>query len=1040
MSFARFAVFPAIVLGAFVGSPTFDLHWLVDQRNTSIQAPPITLASNNANFVGPVLTEPDADSAKGTPLPDIRIEPTVLTFDCSGKTAGLATTSVSIFTVTASKSSAPSAPISVQVDPLALREAALRKSLVLNDVPLFDGSSESFAVEQFSVFSPDAKLVGTDGVTEVPLARPDMFFFDGRSLDDPEKHIFLSVVDGQEVWMMVSSPFGTTALAPDSSTAKFNGEHTLVRVEDFGGSGFECFADALPENAEKMLSFTEPTVKAGPKSTELLEAEILVDVGNDLYKNRFGSSSATATTYTGNLFGTVSAIYRRDLNVNLRIKQLVVWTSADPFAGANSDVQLTKYETYNRQNRANVQRDLCHLLANVESAGGIAYLDVLCNEHNFGDEFDFAVSNIFTGFELPPTGYAWDVDVVAHETGHNFGSPHTHCYNPPIDCCFTECASLCPSQVPQVGTIMSYCHLTAFGSSLVFNGRVATLMRQNAEDASCITPLLSGNEFIIYNDGNAALQVTSMAPTATASWLTLAPAAPFTVYTGAIQPIEVNVNCNTVPSNGATAFVRVQSNDPNESPYPGDVIISVIGDCPFLVSPVSNSLGVGGGTGTFSIDTDPTCNWTLQSDQSWARVTSATNGTGDATVNYTVDPNPTTSIRTAKIVVAGSDQVHTITQAGVPCTYAIAATSTTSFPSTGGTGTIGVTSLDGCPWTAQADKTWIEFPLGASGIGSGTLTYDVQANPTTSSRTAKITVPGAPGEIMVTQNGITCNYIFGASSVSVPGSGGNLSVSVIAPSPCFWTVSSDQAWLQITANGSGTGTKTLQYTVLPNETLTPRTGTLSINGTEEEFTVVQGSAVCSYDFAPDSANFVASGGVGSVSLDTAAPCPWSAVSDQPWLVVTSSQPNTGDATINFTVLASTSALPRVGHITVGDAQFTVNQAAVACNFRFFPSAANYAFGGGAGTVDVQALGVCNWTAVSSAPWVVITAGADGTGNGTFSYTVAPNPSIASRTATITIEGANFSHTIGQGGSNCFEGVKSPDGGETWQLGKKRKVS
>jgi hypothetical protein len=47
----------------------------------------------------------------------------------------------------------------------------------------------------------------------------------------------------------------------------------------------------------------------------------------------------------------------------------------------------------------------------------------------------------------------WDVFVVSHEMGHNFGGPHTHDMNPPIDgCAYGDC-SVAPN-----GTIMSYCH------------------------------------------------------------------------------------------------------------------------------------------------------------------------------------------------------------------------------------------------------------------------------------------------------------------------------------------------------------------------------------------------------------------------------------------------------------------------------------------------------------------------------------------------------------------------------------------------------
>jgi hypothetical protein len=51
---------------------------------------------------------------------------------------------------------------------------------------------------------------------------------------------------------------------------------------------------------------------------------------------------------------------------------------------------------------------------------------------------------------------------------------------------------------------------------------------------------------------------------------------------------------------------------------------------------------------------------------------------------------------------------------------------------------------------------------------------------------------------------------------------------------------------------------------------------------------------------------------------------------------------------------------------------------------------------------------CAWTAVSNVPWITISGGASGTGNGTVSYTVAPYTGRPkNRNGSITIAGLNF---------------------------------
>ncbi|NOT56559.1 MAG: BACON domain-containing protein [Deltaproteobacteria bacterium] len=68
--------------------------------------------------------------------------------------------------------------------------------------------------------------------------------------------------------------------------------------------------------------------------------------------------------------------------------------------------------------------------------------------------------------------------------------------------------------------------------------------------------------------------------------------------------------------------------------------------------------------------------------------------------------------------------------------------------------------------------------------------------------------------------------------------------------------------------------------------------------------------------------------------------------------------------------------------------------------------------GGNQSVDVVTLNpvtppLCSWSAVSNAPWLTITGGTPDTGNGTITYSVAPNPGPNPRRGTLTIIGQTF---------------------------------
>jgi hypothetical protein len=90
-----------------------------------------------------------------------------------------------------------------------------------------------------------------------------------------------------------------------------------------------------------------------------------------------------------------------------------------------------------------------------------------------------------------------------------------------------------------------------------------------------------------------------------------------------------------------------------------------------------------------------------------------------------------------------------------------------------------------------------------------------------------------------------------------------------------------------------------------------------------------------------------------------------------------------------------------------------------CNYSILSATRDFPSAGGNATVRVTASPGCPWTAVSNESWITITAGTDGTGNGSVSYTVGVNNITTSpRTGTITIAGDIFTVTQNAASSIC----------------------
>ncbi|MCW5978220.1 MAG: hypothetical protein KIT09_09095 [Bryobacteraceae bacterium] len=84
--------------------------------------------------------------------------------------------------------------------------------------------------------------------------------------------------------------------------------------------------------------------------------------------------------------------------------------------------------------------------------------------------------------------------------------------------------------------------------------------------------------------------------------------------------------------------------------------------CSYTISPAEASLGFPGGSGSVTVTAPSGCPWTAASNAAWAQITSGASGSGNGTVNYSVQANSGSGPRQATITIAGRS--HQVTQAG----------------------------------------------------------------------------------------------------------------------------------------------------------------------------------------------------------------------------------------------------------------------------------------------------------------------------------------------------------------------------------------
>ena len=440
----------------------------------------------------------------------------------------------------------------------------------------------------------------------------------------------------------------------------------------------------------------------------------------------------------------------------------------------------------------------------------------------------------------------------------------------------------------------------------------------------------------------------------------------------------------------------------------GDATVSVsqagtTAACSYAVTPLSTSVAASGGTGPqITIDTQTGCAWTAASNATWLSITSATSGSGHASVSFSASANPGAA-RSGTLTVAG--QTVSVSQPSASCVYT-ANPVTIPIPAAGATGTsITVTTTAGCAWTAASSVSWISITSGSSGSGNGTVTIDVAAN-SGAARSGTLTIAGQT--VTVNQAAAAaCSYTVIPTTLPVAAGGGATDpVTVTAAAGCTWTATSNASWLSITSGASGTGNGTVSITAASN-TGAARTGTVTV--ANQTVTVNQAAVACSYSVMPTTVSIGAGGGSGTpISVTAGSGCAWTATTSAGWITILTGASGTANGSVTYSVLANTGSA-RTGTLTVAGTNVTISQSAP-CTFTLSQTSDTIEKAAATLSVSVNTQSGCAWTAVSNASWITITSGSSGSGNGTVSFNVAANNTGNNRIGTLTIAGQTFTLT------------------------------
>lgn len=211
---------------------------------------------------------------------------------------------------------------------------------------------------------------------------------------------------------------------------------------------------------------------------------------------------------------------------------------------------------------------------------------------------------------------------------------------------------------------------------------------------------------------------------------------------------------------------------------------------------------------------------------------------GNGSTNSKVPPSGTITLPATNqyLIIATSSlptgrgnyfiDLQTGTQAA--CDYTLVSTFF-NFEANGGTSSFTVLPNNpACSWQARTHSAWITTT--ASGTGSGTAGFSVGVLNEPQGRDGVILIGARV--VQIHQNPLSCSYSRAPIDIELPAFAGQYSFTITASNPlCSTNVTTTNAWITI-LNPTGTGTRTINYTVAPNTIPVARNGTFTVGSSQ----------------------------------------------------------------------------------------------------------------------------------------------------------------------------------------------------------------
>jgi hypothetical protein len=273
------------------------------------------------------------------------------------------------------------------------------------------GREFEFTLTPFDLRAEDYKAVATSASGDYEVERTGIVTYRGKLKNDPDSEVRFTITedmmegmiyaDSEKIFIAEADRFSRSAQKNDAVVYT---EGDLQKTVDL--------SDDIEGKIDLGLGFMK-SLEYGAASgeAELRTIEIATEADYQWVTQAGGGSAAN--TQILSILNNVDGIYRRDLNLTVKVTYQHVWTTPDPFPSSSTSDLLNSFLNYWNANFSLglYPRDTTQLFTGKFSNQGIAYQGVICRNQSYA----YGV-----------IGRSGTVNhlIAAHEIGHNLGADH----------------------------------------------------------------------------------------------------------------------------------------------------------------------------------------------------------------------------------------------------------------------------------------------------------------------------------------------------------------------------------------------------------------------------------------------------------------------------------------------------------------------------------------------------------------------------------------------------------------------------------------